>query len=330
MTPLELRYRRLLALYPAAYRREYEDEMVTVLLADSEPGPPRPSFATTLDLVLGAVSVRLRATRRSLAGDAWRRAAPLAANFIFLLLAVRAVPVLAFLTTVTGAPPGWRMGLVMTAAGCAVWLIPFALFVTGLRRLATAAAGTLTAAVVLGTVFGYAPMLSMSSWYVAFLGLIATVASLVWRPSAAAWRRLGVSHAAALASALVLAEPLRQPVRVGPLTVPLSLPDDGYVSIAMAMVVVALLLFAARRLELAVAARVMALLVPAFVARLLAGSLNATDLPSDPREFGLRIVVALVAAPLTFGLGLVALGVLDRIVELVRLGRAAEAGRDEV
>ena len=34
----EIRYRRLLALYPREFRREYEDEMLGVLMTDPRPG----------------------------------------------------------------------------------------------------------------------------------------------------------------------------------------------------------------------------------------------------------------------------------------------------
>ncbi|GID25512.1 hypothetical protein [Paractinoplanes brasiliensis] len=50
----ETRYRRLLALYPRAFVREYGDEMVGVLMADRRPG-----VAQGFDLVRGAVAAHL-------------------------------------------------------------------------------------------------------------------------------------------------------------------------------------------------------------------------------------------------------------------------------
>lgn len=51
----EIRYRRLLALYPGDFRREYEEEMLGVLLADPRPGP-----AQAFDVVRGALAAHLR------------------------------------------------------------------------------------------------------------------------------------------------------------------------------------------------------------------------------------------------------------------------------
>ncbi|MGK5679003.1 hypothetical protein [Actinoplanes sp. URMC 104] len=51
----EIRYRRLLTLYPRDFRREYEEEMLGVLMADSRPGP-----AQAFDVVRGALAAHLR------------------------------------------------------------------------------------------------------------------------------------------------------------------------------------------------------------------------------------------------------------------------------
>ncbi|MBU2661897.1 hypothetical protein KOI35_00100 [Actinoplanes bogorensis] len=53
----EIRYRRLLALYPRDFRQEYGDEMLGVLMAD-----PRPGVVQTLDIVRGAILAHLRAS----------------------------------------------------------------------------------------------------------------------------------------------------------------------------------------------------------------------------------------------------------------------------
>lgn len=49
--PLERHYRRLLAVYPAAYRHIYEEEIVAVLMEGAEPGRRRPSPAEAADLL---------------------------------------------------------------------------------------------------------------------------------------------------------------------------------------------------------------------------------------------------------------------------------------
>jgi hypothetical protein len=78
----EIRYRRLLALYPSSFRREYEEEMLGVLMADPRPGPGQ-----VFDLVRGAVAARLR--QPFAAGDDWRRATRVMQLFgSILLLAV--------------------------------------------------------------------------------------------------------------------------------------------------------------------------------------------------------------------------------------------------
>jgi hypothetical protein len=51
----EIRYRRLLALYPRDFRQEYGDEMLGVLMVDSRPGP-----AQVADVVRGAVAAHFR------------------------------------------------------------------------------------------------------------------------------------------------------------------------------------------------------------------------------------------------------------------------------
>jgi hypothetical protein len=59
-TGLERRYRRLLTWYPRAFRREYEDEILAVLMAGADAGQRRPRPGETLDLVGHAVWLRLR------------------------------------------------------------------------------------------------------------------------------------------------------------------------------------------------------------------------------------------------------------------------------
>ncbi|MCY1140552.1 hypothetical protein OWR29_21350 [Actinoplanes sp. Pm04-4] len=51
----EIRYRRLLALYPRDFRQEYGDEMLGVLMADPRPGP-----AQAFDVARGAVAAHFR------------------------------------------------------------------------------------------------------------------------------------------------------------------------------------------------------------------------------------------------------------------------------
>jgi hypothetical protein len=56
---LERGYRRLLACYPRAYRRENEEEILAVLLACAQDGQQRPGLRESVDLAKGAIRMRL-------------------------------------------------------------------------------------------------------------------------------------------------------------------------------------------------------------------------------------------------------------------------------
>jgi hypothetical protein len=60
---LERRYRSLLALYPKAFRREHELEILSVLMASASEGQKRPRLGESADLVRSAISMRLRQTK---------------------------------------------------------------------------------------------------------------------------------------------------------------------------------------------------------------------------------------------------------------------------
>jgi hypothetical protein len=88
---LERGYRRLLACYPRAYRREYEDEILAVLLACARDGQQRPGLAAAADLVKGAMRMRLwPAARppRTVRAAAWLMCAAAAAQLAYLIINV--------------------------------------------------------------------------------------------------------------------------------------------------------------------------------------------------------------------------------------------------
>jgi hypothetical protein len=60
---LERRYRSLLALYPKAFRREHEQEILSVLMAAAHEGQKRPRLAESADLLRNAIFMRLRQTK---------------------------------------------------------------------------------------------------------------------------------------------------------------------------------------------------------------------------------------------------------------------------
>lgn len=57
---LERRYRRLLAWYPRAFRRENGQEILAVLLASAADGQRRPGLAESADLISSGLRMRLR------------------------------------------------------------------------------------------------------------------------------------------------------------------------------------------------------------------------------------------------------------------------------
>jgi hypothetical protein len=69
---LERGYRRLLALYPARYRRVHGEEMLAVLMTSAAEGQDRPGFADATDLIIGALRVRCQTFRGGMPG--WRSA----------------------------------------------------------------------------------------------------------------------------------------------------------------------------------------------------------------------------------------------------------------
>ncbi|MGX6606260.1 hypothetical protein ACWKSP_29670 [Micromonosporaceae bacterium Da 78-11] len=81
MTGPEIRYRRLLKLYPQGHREEYEEEMLAVLLADDRPG-----LGAAADLVRSAIGARTRWGVRAAREPAWRRAVGVVQLFGAILL----------------------------------------------------------------------------------------------------------------------------------------------------------------------------------------------------------------------------------------------------
>ncbi|MFG1685342.1 hypothetical protein ACGFNP_34635 [Nonomuraea sp. NPDC049269] len=88
MSPLEARYRRLLACYPRDHRARHEEEMISVLLAGARPGQTRPDPADMADLLWGALRVHGRRAFGPASAPAWRDGLALAlALWPFLMLA---------------------------------------------------------------------------------------------------------------------------------------------------------------------------------------------------------------------------------------------------
>jgi hypothetical protein len=61
---LERRYRRLLKCFPTRYRREHEQEILSVLMAGAAEGQRRPGLADAADLVMTAIFMWWREVTR--------------------------------------------------------------------------------------------------------------------------------------------------------------------------------------------------------------------------------------------------------------------------
>jgi hypothetical protein len=61
---LERRYRRLLRVFPARYRQEHEQEILSVLMASAARGQRRPGLADSADLLMSAIFMRWRELTR--------------------------------------------------------------------------------------------------------------------------------------------------------------------------------------------------------------------------------------------------------------------------
>ncbi|GHJ48007.1 hypothetical protein Cs7R123_53490 [Catellatospora sp. TT07R-123] len=93
-TSLERQYERLLALFPAAHRHEYQDEMLGVLLAGARPGQRLPRLSEAANLVLCALWLRLGGRGGPAPDQRWHAAAAaygLLASMVLLTVQLRAL-----------------------------------------------------------------------------------------------------------------------------------------------------------------------------------------------------------------------------------------------
>jgi hypothetical protein len=98
---LERRYRRVLACYPRAFRRESEEEILAVLLATAGEGQRRVGLAESADLLMGAVRMHFGMSR-----------SPRPVRNAVRLMCLGAVLNLAVLVTVLVTLGGVRSGFV--------------------------------------------------------------------------------------------------------------------------------------------------------------------------------------------------------------------------
>jgi hypothetical protein len=132
---LERGYRRLMAFFPARYRRIHEDEILAVLMTGAPGGKRRPGIGEAADLLLGALRVRCQPSRDG-AEPAWRDAlAVLSVILPVIILLVSAVQAQRWYTPAPGSSSyeSWLWVLRQIAA-------PLGLVAVVLLRLRRAAA----------------------------------------------------------------------------------------------------------------------------------------------------------------------------------------------
>ena len=162
MTALELRYRRLLSVYPADHRQFYEPEMLAVLMAGARSGQRFPAPAEVLDLLRGGLAARLGRGVRAAA--AWRDAAGIAGFLGAVVLMAVAGRRLVFglhqiftygeTLRAFGVPGGLLLDVTLRFAA---WLAVVVAALCGARRTA-AALGLVAAAVELGAIVAWMPL----------------------------------------------------------------------------------------------------------------------------------------------------------------------------
>lgn len=170
---LEGRYRRLMAAYPWGYRREYEDEMVGVLLASADPGQRSPGLRDRLDLLANAVAVRLRGVAGGRHDERWRTAA--AAVQLVIVLALVAV-------TLRRAVVGGVYGMhweIIDLLRPAVWTVTLTALLSGWRRVTVVMATGAAAVEVVHVAqkYDFSPSQVLTSAWLVVAALLAAVIS---------------------------------------------------------------------------------------------------------------------------------------------------------
>lgn len=182
---LEMRYRRLLAVYPAEHRRAYAEEMVGVLMEGAQPGQRRPSLRETADLMWCGLAARAGRGARMFRGAGWPDAAAVAGLIGAVLLAAVAGRRLATSIPIireygAGVLPAYGVDggqLIDVGLRALVWLAVVAAALARLRRTTAA---------------------------LAILGLLVEVAAIaVWTPTEA-FRPIRMSWALTLSALVVL------------------------------------------------------------------------------------------------------------------------------
>jgi hypothetical protein len=175
MSAKENRYRFLLELYPADFRRQYADEMLGVLMAD--PSPVRKHAGS---LLVGALAARIRQT---LGGPDWRRAAAVVQLFgatLLFGLALRRL-LMDHATAILHDSP-WVPPLNLPdVVRVVIWAVLIATTLAGLRGLnvAAALAGLIAEVAVASRGYSDAPLTFLNDFRIVMGAAVVLVASTV-------------------------------------------------------------------------------------------------------------------------------------------------------
>jgi hypothetical protein len=174
---LERRYRRLLAFwYPWEHRRQYEAEMLAVVMAGTRPGQRWPSARDTANLIGHGLSARLGASGSRLTAAVWLDAVAVMALLSALVLLAQRVSRVMEHAVLPGPPQPPAQAL--RALG---WAAVVAAVLAGWRVLAAAFAWiTVTAETVLFLdYYQDAPVSAIATLVPLALGILAAVALTV-------------------------------------------------------------------------------------------------------------------------------------------------------
>jgi hypothetical protein len=175
MSSKENRYRLLLELYPADFRREYTDEMIGVLMAD--PSPVRKHAAS---LLAGAVTARLRST---LEGPEWRRAAFTVQLFGAILLCAVALRRFAMVGAVALFEPAYNRPpfAPFDVARAVPWAVVVVATLAGWRGLSVTAAlaGVIAEIAAPSRFYTDSPVMLLNVFWIVMSAAVVLIASTV-------------------------------------------------------------------------------------------------------------------------------------------------------
>jgi len=194
---LERRYRRLLALYPRAFRRHSGEELIAVLMAGAREDQRRPGLAASADLIGSALRMRLRPsvprsapTVRAAVRLMYAGAALTTVSLIFAVVSVavigRGAASLRVLGTSQPLPVAIAAGIVIGLVLIALWLWMASANAQGrswARLISTALAALAT--LHLSDSHGIVQLLFAALTWVLALAVV----WLLWRPASNAFFR---------------------------------------------------------------------------------------------------------------------------------------------